>query len=87
VSLLQFAGLLALLDLDIDLLMGEQEAVVLGQMFQKGAVEVTELVHGTTNRLPVGGGKTQVKWGQVGRFLALRALRGRTLRRWGKSDA
>ena len=28
----------------------------------------------------------QVKWGQVGRFLALRALRNRVLRRWGKAE-
>ncbi|CAE7227013.1 unnamed protein product [Symbiodinium natans] len=46
VGLLQFSGLLALLDLDLNLLMGEQEAAALAQLFQEGSLSVVALLKG-----------------------------------------
>ncbi|CAE7676033.1 GIP [Symbiodinium sp. CCMP2456] len=87
VGLLQLSGLLALLDLDLGLLTGVQELAALAELLEEKTLPVAALVRGTAT-IPgtTGADAAQVKWAQVGRFLVLRTLRERVLRRWCKAE-
>ncbi|CAE7208708.1 unnamed protein product [Symbiodinium sp. CCMP2592] len=91
VGLLQLSGLLALLDLDLGLLTGAQELAALAELLEEKTLLVAALLNGTASTGTGTTGTTgaacaQARWAQVGRFLALRALRERALRRWCKAE-